>query len=260
MRFIAQAVEYEARRQIDVLETGGSIRQETRLYDSKLGETRSMRSKEEAHDYRYFPDPDLLPLTFEQAWVDEIAASLPELPDDKKARFMSAFGLSLYDAGVIVAERELADYFEALANGVDAKAAANWLNNEILGRLNKDGRSITDCPVSASANNAILKMISARTISGKIAKDVLDIVWSEGGDPVSVVEARGLTQVTDTSAIEKAVDDVIAANPAKVEEVKAKPKLSSWFTGQVMKATGGKANPQAVNAVLKQRLGLPDEG
>ena len=260
MRFIAQAVEYEARRQIDVLETGGSIRQETRLYDSRLGETRSMRSKEEAHDYRYFPDPDLLPLSFEQAWVDEIAASLPELPDDKKARFMSAFGLSLYDAGVIVAERELADYFEALANGVDAKAAANWLNNEILGRLNKDGRSITDCPVSASANNAILKMISAGTISGKIAKDVLDIVWSEGGDPVSVVEARGLTQVTDTSAIEKAVDDVIAANPAKVEEVKAKPKLAAWFTGQVMKATGGKANPQAVNAILKQRLGLPDEG
>ncbi len=260
MRFIAQAVEYEARRQIDVLETGGSIRQETRLYDSRAGETRSMRSKEEAHDYRYFPDPDLLPLTFDQAWVDEIAASLPELPDDKKARFMSAFGLSLYDAGVIVAERELADYFEALANGVDAKAAANWLNNEILGRLNKDGRSIADVPVTASANNAILKMISAGTISGKIAKDVLDIVWSEGGDPVQVVEARGLTQVTDTSAIEKAVDDVIAANPAKVEEVKAKPKLAAWFTGQVMKSTGGKANPQAVNAILKQRLGLPDEG
>jgi aspartyl-tRNA(Asn)/glutamyl-tRNA(Gln) amidotransferase subunit B len=173
---------------------------------------------------------------------------------------MSAFGLSLYDAGVIVAERELADYFEALANGVDAKAAANWLNNEILGRLNKDGRSITDCPVSASANNAILKMISDGTISGKIAKDVLDIVWSEGGNPVHVVETRGLKQVTDTSAIEKAVDDVIAQNPDKVAEVKAKPKLAGWFTGQVMKATGGKANPQAVNAVLKARLGLPDEG
>jgi aspartyl-tRNA(Asn)/glutamyl-tRNA(Gln) amidotransferase subunit B len=260
MRFIAQAVEYEARRQVDIIETGGTIKQETRLFDSRQGETRSMRSKEEAHDYRYFPDPDLLPLTFDQAWVDEIAASLPELPDDKKARFMSAFGLSLYDAGVIVAERELADYFEALANGVDAKAAANWLNNEILGRLNKDGRSITDCPVSASANNAILKMISDGTISGKIAKDVLDIVWSEGGDPVHVVQSRGLTQVTDTSAIEKAVDDVIAQNPDKVAEVKAKPKLAGWFTGQVMKATGGKANPQAVNAVLKARLGLPDEG
>jgi aspartyl-tRNA(Asn)/glutamyl-tRNA(Gln) amidotransferase subunit B len=260
MRFIAQAVEYEARRQVDIIETGGTIKQETRLFDSRQGETRSMRSKEEAHDYRYFPDPDLLPLTFDQAWVDEIAASLPELPDDKKARFMSAFGLSLYDAGVIVAERELADYFEALANGVDAKAAANWLNNEILGRLNKDGRSITDCPVSASANNAILKMISDGTISGKIAKDVLDIVWSAGGNPVHVVETRGLKQVTDTSAIEKAVDDVIAQNPDKVAEVKAKPKLAGWFTGQVMKATGGKANPQAVNAVLKARLGLPDEG
>jgi aspartyl-tRNA(Asn)/glutamyl-tRNA(Gln) amidotransferase subunit B len=260
MRFIAQAVEYEARRQIDIIETGGTIKQETRLFDSRQGETRSMRSKEEAHDYRYFPDPDLLPLTFDQAWVDEIAASLPELPDDKKARFMSAFGLSLYDAGVIVAERELADYFEALAQGVDAKAAANWLNNEILGRLNKDGRSIADCPVSASANNAILKMISDGTISGKIAKDVLDIVWMEGGDPVHVVETRGLKQVTDTSAIEKAVDDVIAANPDKVAEVKAKPKLAGWFTGQVMKATGGKANPQAVNAILKARLELPDEG
>jgi len=260
MRFIAQAVEYEARRQVDVLETGGTIKQETRLFDSRQGETRPMRSKEEAHDYRYFPDPDLLPLTFDQAWVDEIAASLPELPDDKKARFISAFGLSHYDAGVIVAERELADYFEALAQGVDAKAAANWLNNEILGRLNKAGRAITDCPVSASANNAILKMISDGTISGKIAKDVLDIVWSEGGDPATVVKTRGLVQVTDTSAIEKAVDDVIAANPDKVEEVKAKPKLASWFTGQVMKLTGGKANPQAVNAVLKARLGLPDEG
>ncbi|HTO41267.1 MAG TPA: Asp-tRNA(Asn)/Glu-tRNA(Gln) amidotransferase subunit GatB [Rhizomicrobium sp.] len=260
MRFIAQAVEYEARRQVDVLETGGTIKQETRLFDSRQGETRPMRSKEEAHDYRYFPDPDLMPLSFEQAWVDEIAASLPELPDDKKARFISTFGLSHYDAGVIVAERELADYFEALAQDVDAKAAANWLNNEILGRLNKDGRSITDCPVSAAANNAILKMISDGTISGKIAKDVLDIVWSEGGDPVQVVEARGLVQVTDTSAIEKAVDDVIAANPDKVEEVKAKPKLAGWFTGQVMKLTGGKANPQAVNAVLKARLGLPDEG
>jgi aspartyl-tRNA(Asn)/glutamyl-tRNA(Gln) amidotransferase subunit B len=260
MRFIAQAVEYEARRQIDIIETGGSIKQETRLFDSRQGETRSMRSKEEAHDYRYFPDPDLLPLTLEQSWIDDIAASLPELPDEKKARFMSSYGLSLYDAGVLVGEKELADYFEAMAKGVDAKAAANWLNNEILGRLNKDGRSITDCPVTASANNAILKMISDQTISGKIAKDVLDIVWNEGGDPAHVVESRGLKQVTDTSAIEKAVDDVIAANPDKVEEVKAKPKLAGWFTGQVMKATGGKANPQAVNAVLKARLGLPDEG
>ncbi len=260
MRFVAQAVEYEARRQIDVLENGGVIKQETRLFDSKQGETRSMRSKEEAHDYRYFPDPDLLPLVLEQAWVDEIALSLPELPDDKKARFIKDYGLSAYDATVLITERELADYFEKLASGVDAKSAANWLNNEILGRLNKDGREISDCPVSADSNNAILRMISDGTISGKIAKDLLDIVWAEGGDPVQVVEARGLKQVTDTSAIEKAVEEVIKANPQKVEEVKLKPKLAAWFTGQVMKATGGKANPQAVNAILKVRLELPDEG
>ncbi|HSZ11486.1 MAG TPA: Asp-tRNA(Asn)/Glu-tRNA(Gln) amidotransferase subunit GatB [Rhizomicrobium sp.] len=260
MRFITQAVDYEARRQVDILETGGTIKQETRLYDSRVGETRSMRSKEEAHDYRYFPDPDLLPLTFDQSWVDEIATSLPELPDDKKARFMRELGLSHYDAGVIVAERELADYFEALADGIDAKSAANWLNNEVLGRLNKDGRSITDSPVSARDNNTILRMIAKGTISGKIAKDVLDIAWSEGGDPESIVNARGLTQVTDTSAIEKAIDEVIAAHPEKVEEVKLKPKLAGWFVGQVMKATGGKANPGVVNALLKTRLNLPEEG
>jgi aspartyl-tRNA(Asn)/glutamyl-tRNA(Gln) amidotransferase subunit B len=260
MRYIAQAVEFEARRQVDILESGGTIKQETRLFDSKLGETRPMRSKEEAHDYRYFPDPDLLPLVIEQAWVDEIAASLPELPDEKRARFVKDMGISNYDAGVLVAERELADYYEELAKGVDAKAAANWLNNEVLGRLNRDGKGITDVPVSASANNAIICMLADGTISGKIAKDLLDIVWSEGGDPKQVVESRGLKQVTDTGAIEKAVDAVIAANPQKVEEVKAKPKLAAWFTGQVMKQTGGKANPSVVNAILKQRLNLPDEG
>ncbi len=259
MRFIAQAVEYEARRQIEVIEGGGTIAQETRLYDSKLGETRSMRSKEEAHDYRYFPDPDLLPLEFEQSWVDAIAKTLPELPDEKKARFVKG-GLSPYDASVLVAERELADYYEELAKGVDAKAAANWLNNEILGRLNRDGLSITDVPVSAAANNAIIQMISDQTISGKIAKDLLDIVWTEGGDPKQVVEQRGMKQVTDTGAIDAAIEAVIAANPDKVEEVKAKPKLSAWFVGQVMKQTGGKANPAAVNAALKTRLNLPDEG
>ena len=259
MRFIAQAVEYEARRQIDILESGGSIQQQTRLFDSKLGETRSMRSKEEAHDYRYFPDPDLLPLVLEQAWVDEIARTLPELPDEKKVRFIK-MGLSAYDAGVLITERELADYYEALAANVDAKMAANWLNNEVLGRLNKEGLSISDSPVSAAANNAIISMIADGTISGKIAKDVLDIIWSEGGDPRAVVEARGLKQVTDTSAIEKAIDAVIAANPDKVEEVKAKPKLAGWLVGQVMKQTGGKANPSVVNAILKKRLGLPDEG
>ncbi len=259
MRFIAQAVEYEARRQIEVIEAGGSIRQETRLYDSKVGETRSMRSKEEAHDYRYFPDPDLLPLELDADWVEAIKKTLPELPDEKKARFMAA-GLSAYDASVLVAERELADFYEELAKGVDAKAAANWLNNEILGRLNRDGLSIADVPVSAAANNAIIQMISDKTISGKIAKDLLDIVWAEGGDPRRIVEARGMKQVTDTGAIDAAIEAVIAANPDKVEEVKAKPKLAAWFVGQVMKQTGGKANPAAVNAALKTRLNLPDEG
>ena len=259
MRFIAQAVEYEARRQIEMLEGGGKIVQETRLYDSKLGETRSMRSKEEAHDYRYFPDPDLLPLELEQAWVDAIEKSLPELPDEKKARFM-AHGLSAYDASVLVTERELADYYEELAKGVDAKSAANWLNNEVLGRLNRDGLSITEVPVSAAANNTIIQMVADKTISGKIAKDLLDIVWKEGGDPRQLVEARGLRQVTDTGAIDAAIEAVIAANPDKVEEVKAKPKLAAWFVGQVMKQTGGKANPAAVNAALKTRLNLPEEG
>ena len=259
MRFIAQAVEYEARRQIEVIEGGGTIRQETRLYDSKVGETRSMRSKEEAHDYRYFPDPDLLPLELDADWVEAIRKTLPELPDEKKARFM-ALGLGAYDASVLVAERELADFYEEMAKGVDAKAAANWLNNEILGRLNRDGLSITQVPVSAAANNAIITMVGDKTISGKIAKDLLDIVWTEGGDPKQVVEQRGMKQVTDTGAIDAAIEAVIAANPDKVEEVKAKPKLSAWFVGQVMKQTGGKANPVAVNAALKTRLNLPDEG
>ena len=260
MRFVQMAVEFEARRQIEVIEGGGEIKQETRRYDSKLNETRSMRSKEDAHDYRYFPDPDLLPLVLEDAWVKEIASTLPELPDEKKARFVK-LGLSPYDASVLVAEREVADYFEAmLTDGVDAKGAANWLNNEYFGRLNKAGLSLSDGPVSAQANSAIVQMISANKISGKTAKDLLDIIWSDGGDPRAIVETRGLTQVTDTSAIEKVVDAVIAANPDKVEEVKAKPKLAAWFVGQVMKQSGGKANPQAVNAILKERLNLPDEG
>jgi len=260
IRFMAQAIEFEARRQVDVLESGGTIKQQTRLFDAKLGETRSMRSKEEAHDYRYFPDPDLLPLVLEQAWIDQIASSLPELPDEKKARFVK-MGLSGYDASVLVAEKETADYFEAmLAEGVDAKAAANWLNNEYFGRLNKAGLSIADGPVSAAANSAIVEMVSANVISGKIAKDLLDIIWTDGGDPRAVVEARGLKQVTDTSVIEKAVDEVIAANPDKVAAAKLKPQLAGWFVGQVMKATGGKANPAVVNAILKARLGLPNEG
>ncbi|HWA01970.1 MAG TPA: Asp-tRNA(Asn)/Glu-tRNA(Gln) amidotransferase subunit GatB [Rhizomicrobium sp.] len=260
IRFISQAVEFEARRQIGIIEGGGTIGQETRLFDARAGETRSMRSKEEAHDYRYFPDPDLLPLVIEEAWIREIADSLPELPDEKKARFVQ-LGLSAYDASVLVAEREVADYFEAmLAAGADAKAAANWLNNEYFGRLNKAGLTIVTGPISAQANSAIVQMISSNVISGKIAKDLCDIVWNEGGDPRAIVEARGLRQVTDSNAIEKAVEAVIAAHPDKVEEVKAKPKLAGWFVGQVMKQTGGKANPQAVNAILKARLGLPEEG
>ena len=260
MRFVQMAVEFEARRQIEIIEGGGSIKQETRRYDSKLNETRSMRSKEDAHDYRYFPDPDLLPLVLDEAWVREIASTLPELPDEKKARFVK-LGLSPYDASVLVAERETADYFEAmLADGAEAKGSANWLNNEYLGRLNRASLPLADGPVAAGANSAIVQMISAGTISGKIAKDLMDILWSEGGDPRAIVEARGLRQVTDSGAIEKVVDAVIAANPDKVEEVKAKPKLAAWFAGQVMKQSGGKANPQAVNAILKVRLNLPDEG
>jgi aspartyl-tRNA(Asn)/glutamyl-tRNA(Gln) amidotransferase subunit B len=260
MRFVGQAVEYEARRQVEILEGGGKIIQETRLFDARQGETRSMRNKEEAHDYRYFPDPDLLPLVLDDAWVKEIASTLPELPDEKKARFVK-LGLSPYDASVLVAERETADYFEAmLADGAEAKGAANWLNNEYFGRLNKASLTLATGPVSAQANSAIVQMISANTISGKLAKDLMDILWSEGGDPRAIVETRGMKQVTDTSAIEKVVDAVIAANPDKVEEVKAKPKLAAWFVGQVMKQSGGKASPQAVNAILKVRLNLPDEG
>jgi aspartyl-tRNA(Asn)/glutamyl-tRNA(Gln) amidotransferase subunit B len=260
MRFIAQAVDYEARRQIEIIESGGSIRQETRLFDSRAGETRSMRSKEEAHDYRYFPDPDLLPLVLDSAWVEQIGCSLPELPDDKKARFMQDYGISAYDAGVLVAERELAAYYEELAKGVDAKLAANWLNNEVLGRLNRDGLAISDSPVSAGANNSILKLMVEGMISGKIAKDLLDIVWTQGGDPRVVVAERGLTQVIDTGAIDAAIDAVIAANPDKVAQTMSKPKLAGWFVGQVMKRTGGKANPQAVNALLRARLGITDDG
>jgi aspartyl-tRNA(Asn)/glutamyl-tRNA(Gln) amidotransferase subunit B len=260
MRFIAQAVEFEARRQIDVLEAGGTIRLETRLFDAKSGETRPMRSKEEAHDYRYFPDPDLLPLVLDEAWVEEIARGLPELPDEKKARFI-ALSLSAYDASVLVAEKDVADYFEAmLAEGADAKACANWLINEYFGRLNKAGLAIGGGPILPKAASAIVQMVAANLISGKTAKDVADIVWREGGDPRAIVKARGLEQLNDTAAIEGAIEAIIAANPDKVQDVKLKPKLIGWFVGQAMKATGGKANPQALNAILRRRLKLPDEG
>lgn len=258
IRFIGQAIEYEARRQIAILEDGGVIDQETRLFDANKGETRSMRSKEEAHDYRYFPDPDLLPLSFDQPYVDDLAQHLPELPDEKKARFIKDYGLSAYDAGVLVAERETADFFEAVAKGRDGKTAANWVINELFGRLNKEGLDVGRSPVSAVQLGAIVELIGEGVISGKIAKDLFEIVWSEGGDPRKIVEERGLKQVTDTGAIEAAIDAVIAANPDKVEQVKAKPTMLGWFVGQVMRATGGKANPQAVNDILKAKLGIAE--
>jgi aspartyl-tRNA(Asn)/glutamyl-tRNA(Gln) amidotransferase subunit B len=256
IRFIGQAIEYEARRQVDILEDGGKIDQETRLFDAGKGETRSMRSKEEAHDYRYFPDPDLLPLELTQDYVDGLKKHLPELPDEKRARFMKDYGLSAYDADVLVAERESAEYFEAVTKGRDGKIAANWVINELFGRLNKEGLEIGASPVSSTQLGSIIDLIGSGAISGKIAKDVFEIVWTEGGDPAEIVEKRGLKQVSDTGAIEKAVDAIIAANPEKVADAKANPKALGWFVGQVMKATGGKANPQTVNDALKKKLGV----
>jgi aspartyl-tRNA(Asn)/glutamyl-tRNA(Gln) amidotransferase subunit B len=259
--FIGQAIEYEARRQVGILEDGGVIDQETRLFDPNKGETRSMRSKEEAHDYRYFPDPDLLPLELSETYVANLKAKLPELPDQKKARFIADFGLSSYDASVLVAERESADFYETVLAKVkdkvrDGKLAANWVINELFGRLNKEGRNVSASPVSAEQLGTIVDLISEGTISGKIAKDLFEIVWQEGGDPRALVEARGMKQVTDLGAIEKVVDDIIAANPDKIEQARAKPQLIGWFVGQVMKSSGGKANPQAVNDLLRAKLGL----
>ncbi len=254
IRFIGEAIDYEARRQIAILEDGGSIDQETRRFDPDRGETRPMRSKEEAHDYRYFPDPDLLPVEFEQAWVDELKKDLPELPDDKKARFISALGLSPYDAGVLTAEREVADYFEAAAKGRDAKAAANWVINDLSGRLNKEGLSIAASPVSADQLGAILGLIGAGTISGKMAKDLFGIVWMEGGDPAAVAEKYGMRQVTSVNEIDALVESVIRQNTEKFQQAKDKPALLGWFVGQVMRASGGKANPKLVNDILVSRL------
>ena len=254
MRFIQQAIEVEARRQIAIVEGGGEVVQETRLFDPDKQETRSMRSKEEAHDYRYFPDPDLLPLEIEQAWVDDIAANLPELPDAKKARFMADFGLSDYDASVLTADLDSAGYFEATAEGRDGKMAANWVINELFGRLKKDDKDITDSPVSPAQLGQIIDLIASDAISGKIAKDVFEITYTSGREPNEVVETEGMKQVTDTGAIETAVDEIIAANPAQVEKAKENPKLAGWFVGQVMKATGGKANPKVVNQLVAQKL------
>ena len=256
MRFIQLAIDFEARRQIAILEDGGSVTQETRLYDPDKNETRSMRSKEEAHDYRYFPDPDLLPLNIEQAWVDGIAATMPELPDAKKARFMADFGLTDYDANVLTADLESAGYFEAVARGRDGKQAANWVINELFGRLNKEGLAIADTPLSAAQLGGILDLIASGEISGKMGKDLFEILWTEGGVPADVAAARGMKQVTDTGAIEAEVDAMIAANPAQVEKAQANPKLAGWFVGQVIKASGGKANPVAVNEIVLRKLGL----
>ncbi|KIT17742.1 Asp-tRNA(Asn)/Glu-tRNA(Gln) amidotransferase subunit GatB [Jannaschia aquimarina] len=258
MRFIQQAIDYEARRQIALLERGEEVVQETRLYNVEKGETRSMRSKEEAHDYRYFPCPDLLPLEIEQEWVDDIEASLPELPDAKKARFVSDFGLSDYDASVLTAETEAAAYFEEVAAvSGNGKASANWVINNLFGRLKEDGdRSITESPMSPAQLGGILKLIETGDISGKIAKDVFEIAYTTGREPAEIVETEGMKQVTDTGAIEAAVDEIIAANPAQVEKAQQNPKLAGWFVGQVMKATGGKANPKAVNEVVSAKLGL----
>ncbi|WP_343314304.1 Asp-tRNA(Asn)/Glu-tRNA(Gln) amidotransferase subunit GatB [Brucella sp. BE17] len=258
IRFVGQSIEFEARRQIAILEDGGKIDQETRLFDPIKGETRSMRSKEEAHDYRYFPDPDLLPLEFDQAFVDTLAADLPELPDEKKNRLVEKLGISVYDASILVTEKAIADYYEAVASGRDGKASANWVINDLLGALNKAGKSIEESPLSPDQLGAIIDLIKEGTISGKIAKDLFEIVWNEGGDPKVLVEERGMKQVTDTGAIEKAVDEIIAANPEKVEQVKVKPTLAGWFVGQVMRATGGKANPQAVNDLVKAKLGIEE--
>ena len=255
-RFISQAINYEARRQIEILEDGGSILQETRLYDPGAGETRSMRSKEEAMDYRYFPDPDLLPLELEEAWIEDIRRSLPELPDEKRRRFMSDYGLSQYDAGVLISEQAKADYFEAAAKGRDAKLVANWVTNELSARLAADGKDFDECPLPAGHVAELVELIETNVISSKIAKEVFDHVWNGEGSPSEVVEKHGLKQVTDTGAIEKAIDEIIAANPDKAEAVKDKPQALGWFVGQVMKATGGKANPAAVNEILKAKLGV----
>jgi len=259
IRFIGQAIEYEARRQVDVLEDGGTIQQETRLFDPKTGKTRSMRSKEEAHDYRYFPCPDLLPLELDEAYVAGLAGDLPELPDEKKARLIGDYGLSAYDAGLLVASRANADYFEAVARGRDAKLAVNWVMGDLSAHANAAGVAISDFSVTPDQLGAIIDLIADNVISGKIAKEVLEIVVAEGGDPVAIVKARGLEQMSDTGELEAVIEKVIADNPAQVEQVRTKPKTLGWFVGQVMRATAGKANPAAVNELLRSRLEVGEE-
>jgi aspartyl-tRNA(Asn)/glutamyl-tRNA(Gln) amidotransferase subunit B len=256
IRFIREAIEYEARRQIEILEDGGTVDQETRLFDPDRGETRSMRSKEESHDYRYFPDPDLLPLELEQSWVDAIRESLPEMPDQKKHRFINDYGLSVDDAAQLIAERETAEYFEQVADGRDAKIAANWVTGELFGALNRADIELDASPVSASHLGKLVDLIGDGTVSTRLAKDVFEIMFDTGDDPEKIVEEKGMKQVTDTGAIEAAVDDAIAAGAAQVEQYKGgNEKVLGWFVGQVMQATQGKANPQAVNEILRKKLG-----
>jgi len=255
-RFIQQAIEYEARRQIEILEDGGTIDQETRLFDPNKGETRSMRSKEEAHDYRYFPDPDLLPLELDPAWVKAIEESLPELPDAKKARLQSQYGLSAYDAGVLITEAARADFFEEAAKGRDAKLTANWVTNDLAAKLTASGLEITESPLKPDAIAELVALIEEGVISSKIAKDVFERMWAGEGRAREIVEKQGLQQVSDTGALEKIIEELIAANPGQAAAVKEKPQAIGWFVGQVMKATGGKANPGAVNQLLKAKLGL----
>ncbi len=255
IRFVQQAIDYEARRQVEVLEEGGSVVQETRLFDAASGTTRAMRSKEEAHDYRYFPDPDLLPLVLDQAWVAEIKANLPELPDAKGKRFVEDYGLPVYDAGVLVADRETADYYEEAARGRDAKLVANWVISELFGRLRRAGKGIADSPVSAAALGGLVDLLADGTVSGRTAKEVFDEMFGTGKDAGEIVEAKGLRQISDTGEIEGIVEQVIAGNPGQVAAYKNNPKVAGWFVGQVMKATGGKANPKVVNEILVRKLG-----
>ena len=256
IRFVRQAIEYEARRQIAILEDGGEIDQETRLFDPGRGETRSMRSKEEAHDYRYFPDPDLLPLKLEEAWVARIRDSMPELPDAKRARFVEQYGLPAYDAGVLVADKETADFYEAVAKGRDGKLAANWVTGDFFAFLNKSGLALADAPVTAERLGGLLDRIADSTISGRLAKEVFEAMWETGRTADAVIAEKGLRQITDTGAIEAAIDEVLAREAAKVTEYRSgKDKLFGFFVGQVMKATGGKANPKLVNETLRRKLG-----
>jgi aspartyl-tRNA(Asn)/glutamyl-tRNA(Gln) amidotransferase subunit B len=255
VRFVMQAIEVEARRQVALIEDGGAVAQQTRLYDSARGETRLMRSKENDHDYRYFPDPDLLPLVLEPEWVDRLRAELPELPDAKKARFIADYGLSAEDADVLVAERATAEYFERVAEGRDAKAAANWVMGDLFGALNRMGLGIEQSPVASDRLGALIELIADGTISGRIAKDVFAEMVETGADPAAIVEQKGLRQVSDTGAIEAAVDAVLAAHPAQRAQYATNPKVLGFFVGQIMKATQGKANPGVVNELLRKKLG-----